>query len=46
MAARFVILGGALTAVGLEGAMPLLATALGVLLARVVVLRRVRMMSL
>ena len=43
MAARFALLAGVLTAVSLEGAMPLLATALGVLLARAVVLRRVRM---
>jgi F1F0 ATPase subunit 2 len=45
MAARFALLGGILTAVSLEGAMPLLATALGVLLARMVVLRRVRMVA-
>ena len=43
MVARFVLLGGVLTAASLVGAMPLLATALGVLLARNVVLRRVRM---
>ena len=43
MAVRFALLGGVLLAVSLEGAMPLLATALGVLLARVAVLRRVRM---
>ena len=42
MAARFVLLGGVLTAASFEGAMPLLATAAGVLLARTVVLRRVR----
>jgi F1F0 ATPase subunit 2 len=46
MAARFALLGGALIAVSLEGAMPLLATALGVLLARAAVLRRVRMTAL
>ena len=43
MAVRFALLGAVLVAVSLEGAMPLLATALGVLLARAVVLRRVRM---
>jgi F1F0 ATPase subunit 2 len=43
MAARFALLGGVLLAASLEGAMPLLATALGVLLARAAVLRRVRM---
>ncbi len=42
MAARFVLLGGVLTAASLEGAMPLLVTALGVLVARVVVLRQLR----
>ena len=43
MVVRFAVLGGVLLAVSLEGAMPLLATALGVLLARAAVLRRVRM---
>ena len=43
MAARFVLLGGVLTAASFEGAMPLLATSLGVLLARIAVLRQVRM---
>jgi F1F0 ATPase subunit 2 len=43
MAARFGLLGGVLLAVSLEGAMPLLATAVGVLLARAAVLHRVRM---
>ncbi len=43
MAARFALLGGVLVAVSLEGAMSLLATALGILLARAAVLRRVRM---
>jgi len=42
MAARFVLLGGVLTAASFEGAFPLLATAAGVLVARSVVLRRVR----
>lgn len=42
MALRFVLLAGALTAASFEGAMPLLATALGVLLARAAVLRRIR----
>lgn len=41
-AARLALLGGALWATSLEGAMPLLATALGVLLARAAVMRRVR----
>ena len=45
MAARFALLGGVLTAASFQGAMPLLATALGVLLARAVVLRRVRMVT-
>ncbi len=44
MAARFVLLGGVLTAASFEGATPLLVTAFGVLLARTVVLRRVRRM--
>ena len=42
MVVRFTLLGGVLTAVSFEGAMPLLATALGVLLARAAALRRVR----
>jgi F1F0 ATPase subunit 2 len=42
MAARFVVLGAALAAASIEGTLPLLATALGVLLARAAVLRRVR----
>jgi F1F0 ATPase subunit 2 len=46
MAARFALLGGVLTVASFEGAMPLLATALGVLLARTVVLRRVRIVPL
>ena len=41
-AVRFALLGITLWAASLEGAMPLLATALGVLLARAVVMRRVR----
>ena len=45
MAARFVLLGGILTAASFEGAVPLLATVLGVLLARAMVLRRVRMVT-
>ena len=44
-AARFALLGGALWAASLEGAMPLLATALGVLLARAAVMRRVRVLA-
>ena len=43
MAVRFAVLGGVLTAASFEGALPLLATASGVLLARAVVLRRVRL---
>ena len=42
MAARFIVLGGVLTAASLQGAPPLLATAAGVLVARVAVLRWVR----
>ena len=42
MAVRFVVLGGVLTAASFEGAMPLLVTALGVLLARAAVLRHFR----
>ena len=45
MAIRFALLGAVLCAASLEGAMPLLATALGVLLARSVVLRGVRIMT-
>jgi len=45
MAARLVLLGGILTALSLEGALPLLSTAIGMLLARAVVLRRVRMVT-
>ena len=44
MAARFALLGGVLTAASFEGAAPLIATALGMLLARSAVLRRVRRM--
>ncbi|MFI5015675.1 MAG: ATP synthase subunit I [Hyphomicrobiales bacterium] len=39
---RFVFLGGLLTLASLEGALPLLALALGVLIARSTVMRRVR----
>ncbi len=42
MAARFALLGGALALVSLEGALPLLMTALGILVARFAVMRRVR----
>lgn len=45
IATRFVLLGIVLWATSLEGAMPLLATGLGVLLARTVVTRRVRTMT-
>ncbi len=40
---RFALLAGILTAASFEGALPLLATALGVLLARFAALRRVAM---
>ena len=40
LAGRFALLGGALTLVSLEGALPLLMTALGVLIGRFVVVRR------
>jgi F1F0 ATPase subunit 2 len=39
---RFALLGGLLTLASLEGALPLLVMALGVLMARAVVMRRVR----
>jgi F1F0 ATPase subunit 2 len=39
---RFVLLGGLLTLASLEGALPLLVMALGVLVARAAVMRRVR----
>ncbi len=39
---RFLLLGGLLTLASLEGAMPLLAMALGVLLARFAVMHRLR----
>lgn len=42
MAGRFALLGGALMLVSLEGAGPLLMTALGILVARFAVMRRVR----
>jgi F1F0 ATPase subunit 2 len=42
MAVRFVVLGGLLTLASLEGAAPLLAAALGVLVGRTVVLRQIR----
>jgi F1F0 ATPase subunit 2 len=42
MAVRFLLLGGVLTAASLEGAMPLLATAAGVFIARAIVMRRAR----
>lgn len=42
VAARFALLAGALILVSLEGAMPLLVTALGVFIARIAVLRRTR----
>ena len=41
MVGRFALLGGLLTLASLEGALPLLAMALGVLVARFVVMRRV-----
>ena len=42
MAGRFALLGGVLTATSLEGAMPLLTTAIGLFAARAVVVRRIR----
>ena len=45
MAVRFAVLGGVLTAASFEGAMPLLVTALGVLVARALVLRRARLVT-
>ncbi len=39
---RFILLGGLLALAALEGALPLLAMALGVLIARPMVMRRVR----
>jgi F1F0 ATPase subunit 2 len=42
MIGRFALLGGLLTLASLEGALPLLAMALGILIARSVVMRRVR----
>lgn len=43
---RFILLGGLLTLASLEGAPPLLAMALGMLIARPAVMRRVREMAL
>ena len=43
MAARFVLLGAVLTAASFEGALPLLVTAGGVLMARFAVMGRVRL---
>jgi F1F0 ATPase subunit 2 len=42
MAVRFILLGGLLTAASFEGALPLLATATGALIARAAALRWVR----
>jgi F1F0 ATPase subunit 2 len=42
MIGRFVLLGGLMTLASLEGALPLLVLALGVLAARAAVIRRVR----
>src|ERR1700730_13019988 len=42
MSCRLVLIGGLLTLASLEGALPLLVTALGVLIARFAVMRRVR----
>ena len=42
MVGRFALLGGLLTLASLEGALPLLMTALGLLIARPVVMREVR----
>lgn len=43
MVGRFALLAGVLVAVSLEGAMPLLTTALGIFIARFLVVRRVRL---
>jgi F1F0 ATPase subunit 2 len=45
MAVRFAMLSSALVLAGRQGAQPLLAMAFGILLARVVVMRRVRQMT-
>jgi F1F0 ATPase subunit 2 len=45
MIGRFLLLGGLLMLTSLEGALPLLATALGVLLGRAVVMRRLRQVA-
>jgi F1F0 ATPase subunit 2 len=42
MAGRFALLGGVLVLISLEGALPLLMTAFGILVARFAVMRRVR----
>jgi F1F0 ATPase subunit 2 len=42
MIGRFVLLGGLLTLASLEGTLPLLVMALGILIARSVVMRRIR----
>ena len=42
MIGRFALLGGLLTLASLEGALPLLAMALGVFIARFAVMRRIR----
>jgi len=42
MAGRFAILGGALVFASLQGARPLLASALGILVARLLVMRKIR----
>ncbi len=45
MLGRFVLLAGLLTLASLEGALPLLVMALGILIARSAVLRRLRMIT-
>ncbi len=45
MAVRFAVLGGVLTAASFEGAMPLLVTSLGMLVARALVLSRARVVT-
>ncbi len=42
MVLRFLVLGGLLTLVSFEGALPLLAMALGLLIARIIIMRRLR----
>ena len=45
MATRFVVLGGVLVLASLEGALPLFAMALGIVVARMVVIRKLQMVA-